>query len=176
MEALSELAARGVQPGVVVDIGTGSGILAVEAARLFPQAIVVATDVNPHAVLAALRRVKAEGLEGRVAVAECDGAGCVESFDLAVANLPYLPVDLEDDGCNGYLSMAWAAGGRGERALHLCREAARARGYAVVVYSSLTPGDVKGCMETRGFRVAFILSRRLFFEELYALVARRVQG
>ncbi len=176
MEALSKLAAWGIQPGIVVDIGTGSGLLAVEAARLFPRAFVVATDVNPHAVLAALRRVKTEGLEGRVAVAECDGAGCIGAFDLAIANLPYLPVDLEDDGCNRYLSMAWAAGERGERALHLCREAARARGYAVIVYSSLTPGDVKGCIESRGFRVAFILSRKLFFEELYALVARRVQG
>lgn len=159
----------------MVDIGTGSGALAVEAARLFPGSLVVATDVNPHAVRAAAARVAAEGLPGRVLVAECDGAGCVGSFDLAVANLPYLPVDVEDDGCDGYLSMAWAAGPRGERAIHLCLEASRASLYAVLVYSSLTPVDVRGCLESRGFEVAFTLSRRLFFEELYALVARRVQ-
>lgn len=167
---------KGYRPRVAVDIGTGSGALAVEAARLFPEALVVATDLNPHATREAAKRARASGLDGRIVVAECDGAGCVGSFDLAVANLPYLPVDIEEDGCNGYLSMAWAAGEKGERALHLCGEAARARGYAVIVYSSLTPGDVKGCLESKGFRAAFILSRRLFFEELYALVARRVQG
>lgn len=159
-----------------MDIGTGSGALAVEAARLYPRALVVATDINPYAVEEAARRVRAEGLDGRVAVVECSGAGCVSSFDVAVANLPYLPVDVEEDGCGGYLSLAWAAGARGERALSLCREAARARSYVVAVYSSLTPVDVAACLESNGFSVEHVASRRFFFEEIRAVVARRVQG
>ncbi len=128
----------------------------------------MATDVNPHAVAEARSTLGPD-----VLVVECDGTSCLAGFDVAVANLPYLPVEPEDDGCSGYLSLAWAAGVGGERARKLCLEASRAGRWVVAVYSTLTPLNVAGCLESRGFRVAARLESPGFFERIVAVVAER---
>ncbi len=75
--ALSE-----VKPGDrVLEIGTGSGTIAAELAKVTD---VVATDINPHAVSCA----KTKLLE----VVQTDlFCGIKGSFDLVVFNPPYLP-------------------------------------------------------------------------------------
>jgi ribosomal protein L11 methyltransferase len=46
---LSELSEQNFQPRSVFDLGTGSGILAIAAARLFA-APIIANDIDPHAI------------------------------------------------------------------------------------------------------------------------------
>ncbi|MFQ6019939.1 MAG: 50S ribosomal protein L11 methyltransferase, partial [Dehalococcoidia bacterium] len=73
----------------VLDLGTGSGILAIAAARL-GAAPVLALDTDPLAVQAARANVGANGVEGAVRVEEgtLDKAlAAGESFDLIVANI-----------------------------------------------------------------------------------------
>jgi ribosomal protein L11 methyltransferase len=82
-----DLADRGVRPRRVLDLGTGSGILALGAAALWPEAEVVAVDSDADAVAVAAENVAANGAGARIRVStdglrELDGA-----FDLALANI-----------------------------------------------------------------------------------------
>ncbi len=76
----------------VLDVGTGSGCLAVTLALELRGATAVATDVTPEAV--AVARRNARDLGAGVAFAVGDLARHLGgTFDLLVANLPYVPVD-----------------------------------------------------------------------------------
>ncbi|MGC8783463.1 MAG: 50S ribosomal protein L11 methyltransferase [Armatimonadota bacterium] len=76
-----------VQPGmVVVDVGTGSGILAIAAAKL-GASFVWAGDNDPVAVLTAQRNVARNGVEKVVSVHLAEGCEGVPECDLLVANI-----------------------------------------------------------------------------------------
>ena len=79
-----------------LDVGTGSGILAVAAARLWP-ARVLALDSDPMAVATARETARRNGLANRVAVVRAEGfrAGVVRRrgrADLIVANIRAKPI------------------------------------------------------------------------------------
>ncbi len=92
------LLAEKIQGGErVLDVGTGSGILAVAAARLGAGSV-VATDIDPLAVDAARQTVRRNRLSGQIEVREAS-IPVEEQFDLVVANLTadllqYLAQDL----------------------------------------------------------------------------------
>jgi HemK-like putative methylase len=83
----------GDEPGVVVDVGTGSGAIALAIAQAAPRASVWATDTSAAAVELAVLNARRAGLSGRIAVRRGD---LLEPFpghaDVIVANLPYLPL------------------------------------------------------------------------------------
>ena len=82
----------GDRPAGVVDVGTGSGALAIAIASALPNAFVWATDTSPDAVALARENVRRYGLDDRVAVRQGDLLEPVPGpVDLVVANLPYLP-------------------------------------------------------------------------------------
>lgn len=78
-----------VRPGErVLDMGTGSGVNAILAAR--QGAVVVAADINPHAVEAARANVERNGVADNVVVVESDVFAKVEGrYDLVVFNPPF---------------------------------------------------------------------------------------
>ena len=104
---LAELIEEGFQPWIdggrvrrVLDLGTGSGCIAVACAHAFPDAWVDAADASPGALDVARRNVALHGLEGRVRVVESDlfdgldgePNRCPEArYDLVVSNPPYVP-------------------------------------------------------------------------------------
>ncbi len=78
-----------VAPGRVLDIGTGSGAIALAIADEIPGCRVTATDTSEAALSLARENAAQLGLDGRVEFL----AGSVPEgrFDLVVANLPYIP-------------------------------------------------------------------------------------
>ncbi len=81
-------------PGVrrILDIGTGSGCIAVALALAFPDSSVVATDISADALAIARLNVQRYGLAERVELVQADVfAGLEGVFDLIVSNPPYVP-------------------------------------------------------------------------------------
>jgi ribosomal protein L11 methyltransferase len=83
---LEALHGDGHQVARFADIGTGSGILSVAAAKLWPSAEGVATDVDPIAVSAARENLDQNGVGARVRVGDDPPEG-LGRFDLVVANI-----------------------------------------------------------------------------------------
>lgn len=94
--ALDRLAQTGLRPARVLDLGCGTAVLAMAAARLWP-ARVVASDIDAVAVEVARANVVANGLDGRVICVEADGLdhpdiASVAPFDLIFANILKAPL------------------------------------------------------------------------------------
>jgi release factor glutamine methyltransferase len=90
-ELLVELALE-LAPRTVLDVGTGSGAVALAVADELPAAAVVATDTSLDALGVAKANADHLGLAQRVRFA----LGTLpqgQSFDLVLANLPYVPED-----------------------------------------------------------------------------------
>ncbi len=78
----------------LVDVGTGSGIIAVTLAELLPQARITAVDVSPAALAVARRNAEAHHAADRITFLESNLlAGVDGPFDGIVANLPYVAGD-----------------------------------------------------------------------------------
>lgn len=87
-ELLVELALE-AEPRTVLDVGTGSGAIALAVADELPDCEVTATDTSPEALEVARANAERLGLAERVRFLE----GTLpesESFDLVLANLPYV--------------------------------------------------------------------------------------
>ncbi|VDS07371.1 Ribosomal protein L11 methyltransferase [Paracoccus haematequi] len=96
LEALDRLAVQGFQPHRIVDIGCGTAVLAMAAARLWP-VTVLASDIDAVAVDTAAANVIANGLDGRVICLEAAGFGhqMLEDnapYDLVLANILKQPL------------------------------------------------------------------------------------
>jgi release factor glutamine methyltransferase len=107
----------GVRPGgAVLDIGCGTGALSVLAAEHAPSSV-MAVDVSRRAVWAARVNTTVRGLD--VTVLRGDGLCIDRSFDLVLANPPYVPgvADVPTRGRR----RAWDAGVDGRATLdRLC--------------------------------------------------------
>lgn len=118
----------GAPPLRIVDVGTGSGCIAIALARGLPDSDVTAIERSPEALAIARRNIAALAAD-RVRLLEGDGFAPVqgETFDLVVSNPPYiaeserasLPRDVRDfepagalfGGLDGLsVIRAWSAG------------------------------------------------------------------
>ena len=79
-------------PLEIVDVGTGSGCLAVTLALEFERALVVATDVSAEALEVASRNARRHGVASRVAFHQVSLVTSADKADLVVSNPPYVPI------------------------------------------------------------------------------------
>jgi release factor glutamine methyltransferase len=89
---LLEAEVRSQRPEVsIIDVGTGSGVIALSLAKKFPEAEIYAVDVSEDALALARENAERLGLTKRVQLSKGDLLKNIsERFDLIVANLPYI--------------------------------------------------------------------------------------
>jgi release factor glutamine methyltransferase len=162
--------ARAGRGGWLADVGTGSGALALAAARAGDR--VVATDRNPAALAALHRTATADRL--RIAVVRTDLLSGLRRFDRIVANPPYLPTPPRSRDPDPWVNLALDGGPDGCRvtARFLARlpHHLRPGGRAFLLVSSLQSADrlksLRDRWVRRGGRVRSVARRALEGEVL----------
>jgi len=159
----------------VADVGTGTGILALAAARA-GAANVVAIDINPNAVEAAAENARANGLEDRVTALRSDLLSEVApgpAFDVILSNPPFFPDEPRD-----IADRAWNAG-PDYRDIAAFFDQARERltpnGSIYLLLSSHCDLDKIGALiKDAGFGARLVDQRSILFEsfEIYELSTR----
>jgi len=91
LEAFDALLSEGVAPKNVVDIGCGTAVLAIAAAKVLPDPV-IASDIDEVAVEVAAANASANGVADRVRCLEAVGfehadIGAAAPFDLVFANI-----------------------------------------------------------------------------------------
>ncbi len=84
------------EPGYILDVGTGSGVIAVSIALAYPAALVIGTDISREALMLSRRNKELFNARNLVLI-RTDMIKAFRQdtriFDGIVANLPYIPSD-----------------------------------------------------------------------------------
>jgi release factor glutamine methyltransferase len=92
VEAVLERLPRN-EPLTILDIGTGSGAIAIALATHLPQARITATDISSEALAIAHRNAQTHHVADRIHLLQSDllAALLTHPFDAIVSNPPYIP-------------------------------------------------------------------------------------
>jgi release factor glutamine methyltransferase len=82
----------------IVDVGTGSGVIAVALAHHLPHAQITALDISRPALEIARGNAERNGVAGRIRFLQSDLLASVadERFEIVVSNPPYVPTVVRD--------------------------------------------------------------------------------
>ncbi|KKD09318.1 HemK2/MTQ2 family protein methyltransferase [Streptomyces sp. WM6386] len=153
-------------PGAeVLDVGTGSGVLALAAARRGTR--VTAVDVSWRAVCTAQLNARMAGVRVRTRRGNLFTPVRGRSFDLILTNPPYVPAPTSRR-VPRRASRAWDAGRDGRLILdRICREAPgllRPGGVLLLVQSAFSgPEETLGHLRSAGLKASVTQRRRIAF-------------
>ena len=149
---------------LVLDLGTGSGCIAVTLALELPTSRVVATDASPAALAIARSNACSLGASVEFLAADWCSPLLLEAFDLVISNPPYLdPTDLvQPEVARWEPALALWAGTRGMAAYEqiLVQLAAARPGTPVLLeIGAERSGDIARLASRYGFHVVRIRGR-----------------
>lgn len=162
---------------VVLDLGTGCGILAVLAAEKAKH--VVAVDINPYAIECATKNAEVNGVEETIEFRQGDLFQSIkpdEKFSLILFNAPYLPSEPSEE--RSWIGKAWAGGPDGRSIIDrflkgVCNFLADG-GRIQFVQSSLS--NVKRTLDAfseLGFEVIVAVQVKIPYETIVLIEGRR---
>ena len=162
---LMEKAVKKYAYGKVLDMGTGSGIQAIAAAKNKKVRSVIAVDINKEAVMDTLQNAMKEGIPISVQQSNLF-ENLDEKFDTIIFNPPYLPSDPKlkdltlDGGKKGYELI--------QKFLKQAKKHLEKKGIILLLFSSLTDKDkVEDILTKNKYKYKEIDKLNLDFEELY---------
>jgi release factor glutamine methyltransferase len=156
--------------GIVLDIGTGTGILAEEAANSKKVVKVFAVDINQEAIKYCIRNQKSKkiifAMSDLFSLFKQDRRYLGTKFDTIIFNPPYLPEDKRakdkalDGGKKGYELIC--------RFLHESKKFLKPKGKILILFSSLTGKEtLDNFLINNYWKFKELEKKRIFFEELY---------
>jgi release factor glutamine methyltransferase len=163
---------------VVLDMGTGCGLLGVVAAEKAGR--VVAVDVNPYAVRCTKENARLNGVLDKMFFVQGDLFTAIrfgERFDLVLFNAPYLPSDSVEDA--SWLGCAWSGGVAGrqvvDRFISEVPKYLKRGGHVFLMQSTLSDvGETLRRIGENGLKATVVAERDLpFFEEIVLVKAER---
>ncbi|MEM4255242.1 MAG: methyltransferase [Candidatus Norongarragalinales archaeon] len=160
--------------GRVLDLGTGSGIQAIAAARKKEVGSVVATDINPNALKQAKANAATSGVAEKIVFIKSDLFENIQGkFDTIAFNPPYLP---EDEEKVGDVALESGESGRKltEKFLNEFERHLNPKGVVLLLQSSASGWkETKQALEEKSFAVETVGRDKFFFEEIVVLKAQR---
>jgi release factor glutamine methyltransferase len=142
----------------ILDMGTGSGILAKTASKFLNPKNILAVDINPEAVKK-LEKEKFKTIQSDLF------ENIKEKFDLITFNAPYLPLDKREPKSS---QTATTGGEKGDeislKFLEKAKSYLNKNGKILILISSLTPMD-----RIKKFNPKVVARKRIFMEELLIL-------
>ncbi len=165
--------------GVVLDIGTGSGILAEEAAKSKKVVKVFGVDINEEAIKHCIRNQKSNkiifAMSDLFSLFKLDRRYIGMKFDTILFNPPYLPTDPEhrdvalDGGRKGYELIC--------RFLHESKKFLKPRGKILLIFSSLTGKEKLDNFLIRNYwKFKEIEKIHISFEDIYLYLIEHEEG
>ena len=95
---LAELAIKAVRPGdKVLDVCTGSGVVAIAIAKFVPQTDVFASDLNPDAIIATKRNAEENGVVLTTVIGDMYHSFSDGEFDVITVHPPAVPYPPKKD-------------------------------------------------------------------------------
>jgi release factor glutamine methyltransferase len=81
-----------VSLNAILDIGVGSGAIAIALAKMFPESKIIATDISCEAIGVAKFNIAKHGVADKIKLIHIDLFPTAETrFDLIISNPPYIP-------------------------------------------------------------------------------------
>jgi len=162
---------------VVLDIGTGCGILGILAAKRARK--VVAVDVNPYAVRCAEMNARLNDVMEKMDIRRGDLFEPIrkdEKFDVIIFNAPYLPSEAGEQ--KTWIGRAWAGGPNGRQLIDRFTSQApsylKEGGRVLLVQSTLSNVDeTMRRLEGEGLRASVLAEKKVAFETIVVIKAER---
>jgi len=156
--------------GKVLDIGTGTGIQAVAAAKREKVSSVLAVDVDEESIDYCKKNVINKKITFRISNLFSAVKG---KFDTIIFNPPYLPHD------NEIKDKAIYGGKKGyeliEKFFNKVGNYLNKEGIILTVFSSLTgKNKIDEIIRKKGFHFELLVMKHLFFEDLYVYLVRKI--
>ena len=157
----------------LLEIGTGTGIIAIIASKITEN--VIAVDINKYAVECALKNSDINQSNIDVRLGDLFDPVKNDKFDIILFNTPYLPTN-EEERIDDELEAAWDGGPDGRAVINRFIEEVSDHlspcGRVQLVQSSLSNvEETVGRLMEKGFNVSITASERFFFEEVVVLTA-----